>query len=233
MSRWSLLFAAFGCFALFNAHAAECSRENVDYYLSKGFSPGQITRLCTTAGAARGDTAPDKGGSQNFTGNNAGQAAGSQKPAADADTADYESLNQPSIQSEANNPATYLSLAIDSDAVFVDDDKISFRHTTCTRTQGRIEACPDMTLEIELTGLQITDTGRGSNGGGTIEVQGNIERQINNYSGLSPAERRVADRLYTERHAVIPVKKGVAVEEAHRALQSLVENANPPLIVSE
>lgn len=196
----NLIFAAFGLLALFNAHAVDCDRDDIEFYLSEGFSPEQITHLCTTA-----DT----------TGQNTG---------------DYQTVGP--VEADSNDPATYLTLAIDSDAVFVDDDKVSFRHTACTE-RNRIEVCPDMTLEIDLRGLQITDTGRGQGEGSTIEVQGNIQRQINNYSGLSPAKQRVVDRLYKERHAVIPVKEGADVEEAQRALRLLVENANPPLVVSE
>lgn len=200
MPGWKWLFVMLlGCLAQFEAHAADCGREDVEFYLNKGFTPEQITRLCTT------DTTRQS-------------------------TGDYESVGPG--QSDADNPATYLALAIDSDAVFVNDGKISFRHTACTE-RNRIHVCPDMTLAIELTGLQITGTGRGPGGGGTIEVQGNIQRQINNYSRLSPAGQQVVDRLYTEGHAVIPVKKGVNMDEARQALQWLVENANPPLIVSE
>lgn len=196
--KW--LFAILlGCLGQSDVRAADCNREDVEFYLSKGFTPEQITRLCTT------DTDRQNAG-------------------------DYESVGPD--EPDAGNPATYLALAIDSDAVFVDADKISFRHTACTE-RNRIQVCPDMTLAIELTGLQVTGSGRESSGGGSIEVQGKIQRQINNYSRLSPTEQRVVDRLYTEKHAVIPIKDGVDIGEARRALQWLIENANPPLIVSE
>jgi hypothetical protein len=196
--KW-LFVMLLGCLAPFDAPAADCNREDIEFYLNKGFTPGQITRLCTTE--------------------TAGQTAGG-----------YESVGP--AGADANDPGTFLALAIDSDAVFVDDDKISFRHTACTE-RNRIQACPDMTLAIELTGLQITAAGSDSGGGGRIEIRGNIQRQINNYGSLPPAEQRLVDRSSSERHAVIPIKEGVDVGEARRALQRLVENANPPLIVSD
>ena len=199
------VYALFAMLALSGANAADCGREDIAFYLEEGFTPEQITRMCSTA----------------MTG----------EEAAGQNTGDLRSLDPPD-PADSGDPATYLALAIDSDAVFVDDDRISFRHTVCAE-RGRVETCPDITLEVDLRGLQITDTGRGADGESALEVQGNIQRQINNYEALTPAGRQVVDRLYTERRAQIPIREGVSAEQAGRALRLLVENANPPLIVSE
>lgn len=206
MRRWNGIYGLCGCLLLSGAYAADCSREDIAYYLREGFTPEQITQLCGTEGAGQG------------TGNEAGQRPD-----------DYQSLG--SEQGDADTPATYLALAIDSNIVFVDDDKISFRRTACAE-RGRTRVCPDTTLEINFRGLQITG-GRESDGQGILEVQGNIQRTINNYDAFSPGQQRVVDRLYTERRAAIPIRESVEFEQAQRALRLLIENANPPQIVSE
>lgn len=193
------VYALFVMLAVGGAHAADCSREDIAFYLEEGFTPEQITRMCGT---------------------------GTAEETAGQNTGDLRSLDPPR-PADPGDPATYLALAIDSNAVFVDADRISFRYTACTE-QGRIEACPDTTLEIDLRGLQITGSGRGA-----LEVQGNIQRQINNYDAFSPAQQRVVDRLFIERRASVPIRQGVNLEQAQRALRTLVENANPPLIVSD
>jgi hypothetical protein len=189
---------------LSGAYAADCGREDIAYYLREGFTPEQITQLCGAEGAGQS------------TGNETGP--------------DYQSLDPG--QEDADTPATYLALAIDSNIVFVDDDKIFFRRTACAE-RGRTRVCPDTTLEINLRGLQLTGGDRESDGRAMLEVQGNIERTVNNYEAFSPGQQQVVDRLYTERRASIPIRDSVEFEQAQRALRLLIENANPPQVVSE
>lgn len=205
MPGWKWIVAILlGCLVRLDAQAADCGREDVEYYLNRGFTPEQITRLCTVDNTAGEDTA-------------------SQNPA------DYESLPPTPAPPETETPAAYLSGAIDSDAVFVDDDTVYFQRTVCSQlgTANR-RVCPDITFEIDLAGLQIT--GDNENG---IEVRGDIQRKINNYDELSSREQQVVERYFDKSGTVIPIQAGADIEQARDALQFLVENANPPLVVSE
>ena len=184
-------------------YAAQCGREDVEFYLEKGFSPEQITALCTTTEADTNTLSTKQ-----------------RQPVANNN------------QALMTQPEVYLLTAIDSAKAEIKDGALLFEQTICTKhgpvtSMGRQnQVCPNVAFVIKLDDLRITGQQKRPKfiGGNHIKVAGNIAQSVPDINSLSAAEQPVVRRLYKEppSEVEIPIKPGMDVGRAVEALQTMV-----------
>ncbi len=174
---------------------AECSRDDVDYYLSKGFNPEQITRLC-------------------------GKEA-----------------SPPSTLSVADDPKLMLLAAIDAKQPELTDGRLVYTEKQCLEhgISGpfgrRDRICPEITFQIALANLQITDHSKrvGIFGKNRIEVKGNIQYKVINQSEFDEVEKRALARNILDKNTVfIPIQSNVKITDVMETLSGLISENTAP-----
>ena len=136
-------------FITFSGQAsAACSRDDVTFYLDKGFTNEQITALCSEPS----------------------------KPAADAQQTDSGKNEQQSALVLGGN-ALFLNRAIKAHKIKLSNDSLQYTLKTCIKYGDEDQygfapkVCPDVTFTIALKGLEVLDTGKKYGFYGTPEVR--------------------------------------------------------------
>ena len=210
-SRAALLLAA----CLFCASAqAECSREDVDYYLAKGFTHEQVAALC--------------GGGVSRERNEGYQG--------------YEDpVERRSQEEEARRRREeeiyFLKSALNAWDVELTPKKLEYTRKFCLaagktpEVEGRTRVCPDVRYRIYFKGLEVLGFERKYwvLGRREIEVKGNVKRKmlhdLREYSSDLRRELLGAYRHATRKGATfIPVRRDVPI---YRVVDILRKYARP------
>lgn len=159
--------------------AAECARADVDYYLSKGFTPEQIAALC-------------------------GGASGKKKYQAE----DEKTLKKARIrkaEEKIQDDVILAKTAIAGLDVKLNDEKLAYTRRICVaigktkEVTGRTRACPEVRFEVFFKDLKILETARKYYvvGQREIEVKGRVRRTLlNPFSEYAKPQRRELIRAY-------------------------------------
>lgn len=180
---------------------AACSREDVEFYLSRGFTTSQITTICGEAGSENNKALPSRPAS----------------PPAQQ-------------QVLANSDELFLMEAIKARNVLLTQDALSYTLEVCIQ-YGEEDlygfaptACPIVRFKIAFSGLEVKQPkSRFFFKPDKIEVKGTIQREV--LEGLekySPEEQRlILKNLESGDETAIPVRDDIAIDQIFQKLDEL------------
>ena len=195
-------------FMMLSSHAnAVCSRDDVEYYLGKGFSNDQITTLCSESSVPAGETPKSE------------QQSSEQQP--DSAVADDNVL--------------FLKRAIEAKKIDLSSSSLIYTQNICIEYGEEDlfgftpKVCPDVTYVISLKGLEVLDTGKKYGFYGTKEVRVKssvVEREIiSELKDKKPAERELIlekfEKLDKGEGTAIPVRDDFSLDKVKQILQEL------------
>lgn len=196
-----LLIACVGLSGIPLPAEAACSREDVEFYLSSGFTTSQITTICGETGAENNKTLPSR-------------------PA-----------EPPSQQQAlANSDELFLMEAIKARNVLLTGDGLSYTLEVCIK-YGEEDlysfaptACPIVRFKIAFTGLEVKQPkSMFFFKPDKIEVKGTIQREV--LEGLekySPEKQRlILKNLEFGDVTEIPVRDDIAIDQIFQKLDEL------------
>lgn len=191
-----------------SAHAA-CSRDDVEFYLQKGFTSEQITELCRSAPATTApvETAPP---------------AQSQ-----------ESVQQTSAMA-ADDDELFLKTAIKGEDVYLSNDSLHYtRKKMCFEYDEEDlygfapKVCPDVKFVVALKGLKVLGAGPryGFYGPEEVKVRSTINREIiGNLEDQKPKDReRILEVFEKGDETAIQIRDDISLERVKQVLQQLAE----------
>lgn len=194
---------------------AECAREDVQFYLDKGFTQEQVTKLCApAAGAARPEAGRYRAYTEEYV-----------------DREDEEYTARMRVEREV-----FLRNAIEATDIRVDGGRLHYTRENCVsegvekdRAFG-LKACPEVQFRIRLAGLSIDEKEykrRFLFGLPLIQVTGEIERSAlpGGFDHIPNEYNRKLLRAKLERGPTtkIPLRRGVDFHFARTALQDIVD----------
>ena len=195
--------------------AAGCDPDTVQFYLDKGFTQEQITKLCSTSAG----TAP--------------RYEPYQKPVVIYQEGGY----QPGVSAEERKAIQELKGSIAGRSVDVTDDRISYIRSICVSAgnSGEVDLrgkeCVDVAFSIARDGLKVLESGRGFLVFGKIEleiVSSDIKRKTviaDPWSGYSPDLRYALKRKYeatqTGNKTTIPIRQSASTGQVVNALKTI------------
>lgn len=199
-----------------NAFAA-CEREDIDHYLGKGFTPEQITTICTSGTAASpsasDEASPDQTDTSTLTpeqGHDARITNGS------SSISDHE---------------LFLIEAVKGRNIKLDDTSLRYTLKVCVEYAEEDiygfapKACPQVSYEIKLRGLEILGSGKKYYfyGDTEIRVRGQITRNI--IQGLESFTPYIREQIIavmeTGDETLIPIRDDISPDRVQRLLQQL------------
>ena len=188
--------------AAYSSHTyAECARDDIDHYLNKGFTPEQITKICTTSPAT--STKPESNTENN--------------------------LIQQSTSHEKNKK--FLQEAIKGRDIILTNDLLQYTLKTCIEYDEEDQygfapkACPFVKYTIALKDLQVIKSRKKYIFFGTdeIKVKSTITREI--LGGLkkykAEEKRRIIEKLESGEHTIIPIRDDISIEQVEHVLLNL------------
>lgn len=194
---------SFAC--LSQAVHAGCNRDDVEFYLSKGFSTDQITTLCDS-------TKINKNNSDRTT--------------SDSPIKQTQASESPDIE----NKQLFLREAIKGRNVLLTDNTLTYTLRVCI-TYGEedmfgfaAKACPDIRFSVNLAGLNVQQPEKKSLfSPDSIEIEGRITRSIiDGLEKFKPEEQKLISSLIeTGNTTRIPVRDDISIDKLYRVLEEL------------
>jgi hypothetical protein len=196
LPRRSLLILALT--ASSQIQAAECGREDIDHYLDRGFTPGQVLDLCRTE-----QTAP---------------ASERLAPPSEQQSADLSYLREVLDATAIHLDPTALSF---SRELCVKYDRPNF-------AEQRKKACGKAHYRIGLQGMMIVDTQKqllfwGRNAI-VLEGPSKTQRYALGQAQLSPRDQRELQKELDQLPFEVPVHEGVSVKAVSQRLRGLAKD---------
>lgn len=200
-----VIFLASLVFMMHSTHAsAACSRDDVTFYLEKGFTTEQITALCSEVS----------------------------KPAADAPQAESEKNEQPPASEAVDDNALFLSRAIKAQKINLSSDSLSYTQEKMCIKYGEEDlfgftpkVCPDVIFTIALKGLEVLDTGKkyGFYGTPEVRVKSAIKREIiGDLKDQKPEDRELILNVFEQgNETAIPIRDDFSLEQVKQVLEEL------------
>lgn len=197
-----------------NAFSA-CDAETIQFYLDKGFSQEQITKLCAEASESSPTYQPY------------------QKPIVIYQEGGHASGNS----AEERKAINEIKGAIDGRSVDVTDDRINYIRNLCLlagnskEIDQRGKKCIDVAFSIARKGLTVTKSGRGLILFGQVELEvgsSDIKRKTvtaDPWDSFSPdirfALKRKYDATQTGNFTTIPIRRSASTGQVVNALKTL------------
>ena len=207
---WALLFHT-------PVAIAECARNDVEYFLKKGFSREQVVAICGVAKPQRLDESTPQ------------------------DERDYEAYNknlearlriERKLQKEEDD-ISLLKTAIDGEDIKVTSSWLDFKSPFCIAAgnnpdvEARIKVCPLVLYRVYFKGLRVKEYERKYLIFGTreIEVEGKIKRKLlHDFKGYPPGVRIQLLDAYKANirkgGTFIPVHKNYPISRVQEVLRS-------------
>ena len=202
---------------------AECSRNDVEYFLKKGFSREQVVAICEEAKPKQfGESAVQN-------------------------EEDYEAYNREletrlrverKLQREEDDVAL-LKTAIAGDDIKITSDWLDFKSPFCISAgnnpdvEARIKVCPKVLYRIYFKGLRVKDYERKYLVFGTreIEVEGTIKRKLmHDFKEYPPGIRKRLLDAYKanvrEEGTFIPIRKDYPISQVQEVLRAHASRAS-------
>ena len=210
--------------ALTVAHqvSAACSRDDVEYYLNKGFTTNQITAICqgSSAPAAPAGTAKPR------------VSAPVAEPAGRAPARAVRHTDEPPA-AIGNDNEIFLKTAISSPEVFLTADALHYTREMCIEYGAEDlygfapKACPDVKFTIAFDGLEVLKAGKkyGFYGPAEVQVKGSIQREIiGQLRDQKPRDRkRILEKFESGDRTMIPVREDISLDRVKAVLRRLAD----------
>ena len=188
-------------------HAA-CSREDIEFYLDKGFSTDQITELCTAA--------PDTKRTDDIE-----------------DQKEQESSQQAADSVSVDDDELFLKTAIKAEDIGLGENTLHYTQKVCLEYGEEDlfgftpKACPNVKYTIALKGLEVLKTGRkyGFHGPFEARVRSTIEFEIiGKIKDTKPEDRDLIIKKLDEGDQTgIPIRDDISLDRVKDVLQRLAE----------
>lgn len=198
----SLLFVVFS-----SQVNAACSRDDVEFYLGKGFTAEQITTLCSASAGPASDTL--QSGSQ----------------------AEKQSSEQPSTASVEDDNTLFLKRAIKAQKINLNSDLLSYTQKICIEYGEEDlfgftpKVCPEVKFIISLKGLEVIEMGKKYYFYGTqeVRVKSTIRREIiGELKEQKPEDREmILEKFEQGDQTAVPVRDDFSLERVKQVLQDL------------
>lgn len=166
--------------------ANSCSRADVDYYLQRGFTTDQVTRLCSTAAPA---------------------------PQAQYPAQAYAPVN-PQTQ-KMRDDQNFLQTALNARNVKLTKDGLSYSAEECDtyehhplRREMDEEVCVKSNVNVKFAGLKIVDSQRGflMLRDSELIVQGDITREYTNFNKIRRQDRSLVKQLMPTKPKTLKIR---------------------------
>ena len=213
----AIALVAWGLLLYTPSATATCDRNDVEYFLDKGFSREQVTAICEAAKPQRfGESTPQHG-------------------------EDYEAYNKEmearvrierKLQQEEDD-ILLLKTAIAGEDVKITSDWLDFKSPFCIAAgnnpdvEARVKVCPLVLYRIYFKGLQVKEYERKYLVFGVreIEVEGTIKRKLlHDFKGYPPGVRiRLLDAYKANIRkggTFIPIRKDYPISRVQEVLRS-------------
>ena len=224
MMSFKPVFILFLPFMLLSAYAtAGCNKEDIQFYLDKGFTQEQITQLCGTSDSE--SSVPDYKPYQ--------QQVIIYKEGAEPDIVDGFTRDERTAIKD-------LKLGADVTDLIVDQDKLQFTIRLCLAVQEgkeynqRFKTCPEVFYDVARAGLTINASGKkfGFFGQPAIQIVGNIKSTPKqNFDDYPTQFKKQLKRHYdwkTRGNKVnVPIRGDFSVTRLFNALNVLAKEADP------
>jgi len=204
--NYTITCSAIFVFTMLSCQAnAACSRDDVSFYLDKGFSTDQITALCSEAST----------------------------PASDVPQSEAQQAEQHSASAEVDDNALFLNRAIKAQKINLSSDSLSYTQKEMCMEYGEEDlfgftpkVCPDVAYTISLKGLEVLGTGKKYGFYGTPEVRiksSAIKREIiGGLKNKKPEERELILEVFEKGfETAIPIRDDFSLEQVKQVLQEL------------
>ena len=189
--------------------SAACSRDDVEFYLGKGFDTNQITALCKEASAPADDALKSE-----------------------QQSSEPQSNEQQTASPVADDNALFLNRAIKAKTVNLNSDSLQYTSKMCIEYGEEDifgftpKVCPDVTFTIALKGLEVLDTGKKYGFYGTPEVtikSSAIKREIIGGLKNKKQEERelILEKFEKGFESVIPIREDFSLEKVKQVLQEV------------
>lgn len=195
---------------------AGCSRDDIDHYLGKGFTPSQITTIC----GAQPVPAPQVVQQQPQVQQTA------VKPPSQSTTR-YTPVQQ---QEPDRN---FLVDVINGYDIVMTDDSLAYTIKKCYELGEEDlfgfppEICPEIRYTLNLKGMELIETGRKYLlfGPPQIKLHGQIQRDIlTDLQGVKPELKELLlKKVDTGNEVVLPIQQGTPVERVQKALHKILK----------
>ena len=195
---------------------AECARDDINYYLSKGFTPDQITAICTTSSIK-----PEDNKSVNNTDKQNDQESGEKEM--------IETNNNQ--KTSPNKNEQFLKEAINGRNISLSNDSLQYSLKTCYNYGEEDQygfapkACPIVKYVIDLKGLEVIRSGKKYIffGDHEIEVKATIRREI--IGGLEEHEageqQQIQKHLESGDQTIIPIRDDISLADVEQVFLQL------------
>jgi hypothetical protein len=216
-SALSALFCAALSLPLVGNAQAECSREDIDHYLAKGFTPAQITSICTK-------TEPPPAV-------NLEKAAPRTKGPATLQPAPQENRPQQGAYRGQDSRSFFGDVIKGYDVVLTADTLLYTRKKCYDLGEEDLfgftsEVCPEVRYHINLNGLKVLQTGGkfAFFGAPGITVKGKISREIlSGLQDLNPQDKEtIKTMLATGNEESLPIRQGVSRDRVEAELRKVI-----------
>ncbi len=193
---------------MFSSQAnAACSRDDITFYLDKGFSTDQITALCSEA--ARPAGAPDS----------------------ETQKSEPQDTEQHSASAAVDENALFLQRAIKAQEIKLSSESLQYTQKICIEYGEEDlygftpKVCPNVTFIIALKGLEVTGTGKkyGFYGTPEVRVKSTVKREIiGKLKDQKPEDRvLIMEKFEQGDKTAIPIRDDFSLERVKQVLQDL------------
>ena len=193
-----------------NISYAECARDDIEFYLGKGFTPEQITTLCKSSASKPTIDKPAV--------EEAPQKATHSEPATKQVTS-------------GNKDEQFLKEAINGRDISLSSDSLQYTLKTCYEYADEDQygfapkACPTIKFNIALKGLEITRSGKQYVffGDHEIAIKSTITRKIiGNLEGYKPEQQeQIRKHLESGNETILPIRDDISPKSVEQTLHRL------------
>lgn len=204
-----------------NSFANNCSMQQIDQYLKKGFTHDQVVKLCTTAKPAPQQPAAPVSSNGDLYEGLSGKSPKTANP-----------TPQTSTQPANNEDQLYFATVLDASPVIVSRDKLSYESKECAVygdmdiTQMRDKACIHSRVNIPFAGLTIISAQKSIPliRDQELMIKGNITREYIDTGNLNQYQMQaVQEQLpLIVNQLDIPVKKGINPKDVATRLNRFI-----------
>ena len=195
-------------FIMFSSQAnAACSRDDITFYLDKGFSTDQITALCSEA--ARPAGVPDS----------------------ETQKSEPHDTEQRSASAAVDENTLFLQRAIKAKEIKLSNESLHYTQKVCIEYGEEDlygftpKVCPNVKFTIAFKGLEVTDTGKkyGFYGTPEVRIKSTVNREIiGKLEDKKPQERElILEKFEKGDKTAIPIRDDFSLEQVKQVLQDL------------
>lgn len=198
---------------------AACARNDIDYYLSKGFTTEQITAICTSP---RTNTSSGQNNNQTTP----AESATSNMPS------DSQSMDQTVISKSGSKTDELLLIeAIKGRNVVLTDNSLQYTLKNCVEYRDEDQygfapkACPQVKFVVALKGLEVLKSGKRYlfYGDNEIQVKGSITWEVIEGLASFKAEdqKLILKKLESGDQTTIPIRDDIPLDSVVQLLKKL------------